>query len=82
MPQSERSHNVIDLLKWLAKQNDGATVGQIHAYVTNEVTVFGATEKAIDSYIEVVSNAMFIEYQHPRWLITKAGRDWLERHTH
>ncbi len=81
MPQAERSKTLMELLKWLASTNDGATVQAIHAQVRNEITQLGATAKTIQNYIEVLDNAGFIEYKHPFWRITKPGRDWLERHS-
>ena len=81
MPQSERSKTLRELLKWLASQDNGATVQAIHAQVRNEITQLGATQKTIQNYIEDLHAAGFIEYRHPYWKITKAGRDWLERHS-
>lgn len=81
MPQSERSKTLRELLKWLASQESGVTVQAIHAQVRNEITQLGATPKTIQNYIEDLSAAGLIEYKHPFWRITKAGRDWLERHS-
>lgn len=71
----------MELLKWLASADDGATTAAIHAQVRNEITQLGATRKTIQNYIEDLHHAGFIEYKHPFWRITKPGRDWLERHT-
>jgi len=81
MPQSERSNVLKELLKWLASQENGATVSAIHAQVRNEITQLGATPKTIENYITDLHAAAFTEYKHPFWRVTRAGRDWLERHT-
>jgi predicted transcriptional regulator len=81
MPQSERSNILKKLLKWLASLEKETTTAGIHSYVRNEITELGATSKTIQGYIEDLSSAGFIEYMHPFWKITKAGRDWLEHHS-
>ena len=81
MPQSERSKTLREMLKWLSSQERGAPVQAIHAQVRNEITQLGATAKTIQNYIEDLDTAGFIEYNHPFWKVTKAGKDWLERHS-
>jgi hypothetical protein len=80
MPQAERSRNLIELQKWLSLKEKGATTAAMKAYTRNEITQLGATEKTIENYIYALEKARFIEYKHPFWRITKAGRNFLERH--
>jgi predicted transcriptional regulator len=80
MPQQERSRNLIELLKWLSSQNNGATTAAMVAYTRNEVTQLGATDKTIQNYIDALEKAGFIDYKHPFWKTTKAGQTFLERH--
>ena len=79
MPQQERSRNLIELLKWLSLKHSGATTAAMIAYTRNEITQLGATYKTIQNYIEALERAGFIEYKHPFWRITKAGKKFLER---
>ena len=79
MPQQERSGNMIEMLKYLRPLENGATTAALKAYTRNEITQLGATDKTIENYIEALEAAGFIEYQHPFWRITKAGKDFLER---
>ena len=79
MPQVERKKNIMEMLKWLSLQEHGATTSGLKAYVRNEVTQLGATDKAIENYIDTAKKAGFMEYKHPFWRITKSGRDFLER---
>ena len=86
MPQSERSQNMKEILRWLKDVvgEDGVTVGQIVAYVVNEVTELGATEKTAKGYVERLHKASLIDFVSPnssKFRITKAGRKWLERHS-
>jgi predicted transcriptional regulator len=81
MPQSERSDTIKQLLKWLASQENGATVQGIVQYTKWEITEGGATDNAARKYIEDLHRAGLIEYKHPFWKITKAGTNWLERHS-
>ena len=80
MPQSERSENIKKLLKWLGAQKNGATTQAILLYAKWEIAEGGATDNTIRKYIEDLQKAMLIEYEHPFWKITPAGRRWLERH--
>ena len=80
MPQSERSDILKKLLMWLATQEHGATVQAIVAYTKWEITEGGATDNVIRKYIEDLHKEQLIEYKHPFWIITKHGREWLERH--
>ena len=80
MPQQERSRNLLRMLKWLSTQQQGATTGALKAYTRNEITQLGATDKTIENYIDALKTANFTEYTHPYWKITKAGRDFLQRH--
>lgn len=80
MPQAERSRNLMELLKWVASLECGATTAGIKAYTRNEITQLGATDKTIENYIDALKSAGFIEYNHPYWNATKAGKDFLERH--
>ena len=79
MPQQERSHNQIDILKWLKTQQNGATTAALKAYTRNEITQLGATDKTIENYIDTLKTAGFLEYKHPFWRITKSGMNFLER---
>lgn len=79
MPQQERSHNQIEILKWLKAQQNGATTAALKAYTRNEITQLGATDKTIENYIDTLKTAGFIEYTHPFWRITKSGINFLER---
>jgi predicted transcriptional regulator len=79
MPQQERSHNQIEILKWLKTQQNGATTAALKAYTRNEITQLGATDKTIENYIDTLKTAGFIEYKHPFWRITKSGMNFLER---
>ena len=47
LPQQERSRNLIELLKWLSLQDNGATTAAMIAYTRNEVTQLGATDKTM-----------------------------------
>jgi hypothetical protein len=81
MPQSERSEILKKLLKWLSTQANGATVQAILQYTKWEITEGGATDNAIKKYIEDLDKAGLIDYVHPFWKITNAGKKWLERHS-
>ena len=77
MPQQERSRNQIEMLKWLRNQKTGATTAALKAYTRNEITLLGATDKTIESYIDNLKNAGLIEYKHPFWQITNSGSNFL-----
>jgi len=80
-PQSERSKNIRELLKWIGEaKSKGKTAGGCVAYVMHEVTEMGATEKTCKSYLRTLDKAAFITYDHPYWKISPAGKKWLERH--
>ena len=81
MPQSERSEIMKKLLKWLDLQERGATTQAILQYVKWEITEGGATDNSIKKYIEDLQRAALIEYRHPFWKVTPAGKRWLERHS-
>lgn len=81
MPQSERSEILKKLLKWLGSQEKGVTTMAILYHVKWEITEGGATDKSIKKYIEDLHGAGLIEYKHPFWKITPAGKNWLERHS-
>jgi predicted transcriptional regulator len=81
MPQSERSEILKKLLKWLIAQEKGATVQAILQYTKWEITEGGATDNAIKKYIDDLEKALLIEYMHPFWKITDAGKQWLEKHS-
>ena len=80
MPQAERSRNLIELLKWVASSEKGGTTAGMKAYTRNEITQLGATDKTIENYIDALKRAGFIEYKHPYWHATKAGKYFLERY--
>jgi len=80
MPQSERAAILKELLKWLDNQEHGATVSGILMQTKWEITEGGASDGTIKKYIEDLSKASLIEYKHPFWKITTAGKKWLERH--
>jgi predicted transcriptional regulator len=80
MPQSERAEILKKMLRWLLTKENGATVQAILIYTKWEITEGGATDNAIKKYIEDLKKALLIEYKQPFWKITKAGKNWLERH--
>ena len=80
MPQSERAGVLKEMVKWIASQENGATVQAILQYTKWEITEGGATDNTIKKYIEDLDNARIIEYKHPFWKTTKYGKEWLERH--
>ncbi len=81
MPQSERAEIVRKLLNWLITQPNGATAQALHAYTQWEICEGGATTNTIKKYVDDLGKAMLIEYRHPFWKITEAGKAWLERHS-
>ena len=81
MPQSERADILKKLLKWLVTQEKGATTSAILHQVKWEITEGGATDNSIKRYIEDLDKAVLIEYNHPFWKVTNAGKKWLERHS-
>jgi hypothetical protein len=81
MPQTERAENIKKLLKWLETQKNGAPTQAILLYVKWEIAEGGATDNTIRKYIEDLQKGMKIEYIHPFWKITPAGKIWLERHS-
>ena len=78
MPQSERSDILKKLLKWLDTQEKGATTSAILHQVKWEITEGGASDKTIKKYIEDLHKGGLIEYKHPFWKITPAGKKWME----
>jgi len=85
MPQAERTHNIIKLLKWFRDVQATATRGQVIAYTKMEITSMGATERTAISYLEDCGHYGLIETMrdHPgRFKISNAGKKWLERHSH
>ena len=81
VPQSERSGILKEIVKWLASQENGATVQAIRAYTKWEITEGGATDSTIKKYVEDLSRGGIIEYKHPFWKVTEYGRTWSERHS-
>lgn len=82
MPQSERSKNLKEIVKWLASlEREKATVPAIFKHVKWEITEGGATNSTIRKYIEDLAQGGIIEYQHPFWKVTKFGRTWIDRHS-
>ena len=81
MPQSERAEIIKKLMRWLVLQANGAPVQAILQYVKWEITEGGATDNAIKKYIVDLDRASHIEYKHPFWIVTNAGKLWLERHS-
>jgi len=80
MPQSERANVLKEIMRWLATQEKGATLQALSHHIKWEITEGGATDTTIKKYIQDLSNALLIEYQHPYWLVTNKGKMWLERH--
>jgi len=80
LPQSERSGILKKLLHWLSKQENGATIQAILQYTKWEICEGGATDNVIKKYVEDLDRASWIEYKHPFWKVTNAGKIWLERH--
>jgi predicted transcriptional regulator len=61
-------------------QEKGATTQAILHQTKWEITEGGATDNTIKKYIEDLSRAGLIEYQHPFWKVTRYGKTWLEKH--
>ena len=80
MPQSERSNNIRELLKFIDQSPKGQTLQACVSYVVQEITQFGATEKTAKAYLAALGRSAFIKYSHPYWKITPAGKKWKERH--
>jgi hypothetical protein len=80
MPQSERSNVLKEILRWLAVQENGATLQGLSHQIKWEITEGGATDTTIKKYIQDLESAKLIEYEHPFWKVTNNGRMWLERH--
>jgi predicted transcriptional regulator len=80
MPQSERANVLKEIMRWLASQEKGATIQAIRHHTKWEITEGGATDNTIKKYIEDLSAAQLIEYEHPFWRVTENGKMWLERH--
>jgi hypothetical protein len=80
MPQSERSDILKKILSWLLSQENGATLKALLTYTKWEITEGGATDNAIKKYIEDLQKATLVEYNHPFWKITQAGKQWLEKY--
>ena len=80
MPQSERANVLKALLRWLASQENGATIQAIRQYTKWEITEGGATDNTIKKYIDDLQGAQLIEHEHPFWRVTENGKMWLERH--
>jgi hypothetical protein len=81
MPQSERAEILKRLLRWIGSLENGATIPAILQYTKWEITEGGATDNAIKKYVEDLEKARYIEYNHPFYKITNAGKLWLERHS-
>lgn len=84
MPQAERTHNIVKMLKWLRDVQTKATRSQLVSYVKLEVTSMGATERTCLSYIEDAGRygLIHISGNPPRFQITPAGKKWLAAHSH
>jgi predicted transcriptional regulator len=80
MPQSERSDVLKKILKWINSKEHGATMAETVFYAKWEITLGGAIDRTIKSYIEDLFRAGMLEYQAPFYLVTKLGKQWLERH--
>jgi hypothetical protein len=80
MPQSERANVLKEIIRWLATQEKGATLQALSHHIKWEITEGGATDTTIKKYIQDLSGAQLIEYEHPFWLVTNNGKMWLERH--
>jgi hypothetical protein len=80
LPQSERATVLKEIVKWLAAQENGATVQAILQYTKWEITEGGATDATIKKYIEDLNKGGIIEYRHPFWKVTNYGKRWLDLH--
>ena len=80
MPQSERANVLKDIVRWLTTQEKGATLQALSHHIKWEITEGGATDTTIKKYIQDLSGALHIEYEHPYWRVTNNGKMWLERH--
>lgn len=81
LTQPERSMIIKKFLRWLSKQEKGATTSAILYHVKWEITEGGASDKTIKKYIEDLHKGGLIEYKHPFWKITPAGKKWMEMHS-
>ena len=81
MPQTERALILKKILGWLITQEKGVATRGLRAYVKWEITEGGGTDNSIKKYVEDLDRGGLIEYGHPFWKITNAGRKWLERHS-
>lgn len=81
MTQGERAEIIKKILKWIIPQEKGVTTQAIYYHIKWEITEGGASNNSIKKYIEDISKASYITYEHPFWKATKAGKDWLERHS-
>ena len=80
MPQSERANVLKKIMRWLAAQEKGATLGALQQHIKWEITEGGATDTTIKKYIQDLNSAKLIEYKPPFWEVTNNGKMWLERH--
>jgi hypothetical protein len=80
MPQSERSEILKKMLKWLITHEHGVTTQALLSFTKWEITEGGATDNAIKKYIDDLEKQSLIEYNHPFWKMTNAGKLWLEKH--
>ena len=80
MPQAERTHNIIELLKWLSHQQTPVRRSAIIAYIKTEVTEMGATERTALSYLKDCAKYSLVEEKAGKFKITGYGIKWLERH--
>ena len=81
MPQIERANILKKILGWLILQEKGVATKGLRAYVKWEITEGGGTDNSIKKYIVDLDRGGLIEYKHPFWKITNAGKQWLERHS-
>ena len=81
LPQSERSQNIKELLKWIEAKSKrkGATLQEIVSYTQREICEMGASQRTILDYIRSLERARFIHTEGLRFLITEQGKNWLER---
>ena len=82
MPQSERSHTLKELLRWLdarTKSKKGATIQEIINHTTVEITELGATDRAVRGYIRTLVRTGMIEMKVFRYYTTDKCKNWLKK---
>ena len=83
MPQSERSENMKEILRWLdakTTKDGGATRDEYIHHTVLEITGYGGSERTALSYLKTLVKHGSVKEKGYKFMITKAGKDWLQRH--